>query len=192
MLSLASRRLCFVALYALVKIIHRSWTQQLRTQVEELLYDYNVGYLLDLSVSDGKTCMAAIRNRIGMVGVTFNEHHQDRLYERLEAQVFHDMQVADSPLYEPGLVSVVGGKKRKAAQSLVCVQRHRSHFPTIMCSSNIYITIRPRGNRRSRPRKAKGKKRLKRRIMKRTNILVLKLVLVVVVLVVRLVLGLVD
>ena len=182
-----------MALYALVKIIHRIWSQQLRTQVEELLYDYNVGYLLDLSVSDGKTCMAAIRNRIGMVGVTFNEHHQDRLYEHLEAQVFHDMQVADSPLYEPGLVSVVGGKKRKAAQSLVCVQRHRSHFPTIMCSSNI-ITIRPRRrNRRRRPRKAKGKTRLKRRIMKRTNnVLVLILVLVVVVLVVRLVLGLVD
>ena len=61
-----------------------------------------------------------------MVGVAFNDLHQDRLYEHLETQVFHEMQVADSPLYEPGLVSLLGGKKRKAAQSLVLVQRHRS------------------------------------------------------------------
>ena len=89
----------------------------LRTEVEELLYDFNVGYLLDLSVGDGKTCMAAIRNRIGLIGVAFNEHHQERLYEHLETQVFREMQVPDSTLYEPGLVSVVGGKKRKAVQS---------------------------------------------------------------------------
>ena len=38
------------------------------------------------------------------------------LMKRLESQVFHAMQTADSPLYEPGLAMLLVGKKKKQKQ----------------------------------------------------------------------------
>ena len=71
--------------------------------------------MLDLSVGDGKTCMLAIKRRAELVGITFNDAHKEGLYRRLESQVFREFQNADSPLYEAGLVQLLG-KKRKAVQ----------------------------------------------------------------------------
>ena len=62
---------------------------------------------------DGKTCMGAIINNATMVGVCYSELHAEMLYKRLEHLVFDSMQTADSPLFEPALMSIIGGKKRR-------------------------------------------------------------------------------
>ena len=86
--------------------------------MEEFFHAYNIQCMLDLSVGDGKTCMLAIKRRAELVGITFNDHHKEGLYRRLEAQVFQEFQKADSPLYESGLVQLLG-KKRKAVPLLI-------------------------------------------------------------------------
>ena len=70
-------------------------------------------YLVWLVTGDGKTCLTAIRRRASLVGLTFTDEHTNMLYRRLETKVFADMQCADSPLYEPALVALLGSKKRK-------------------------------------------------------------------------------
>ena len=74
--------------------------------------------MIDLTIGDGKTAMVAIRRNASLVGITFNEHHSEKLYQKLEAEVFKDMQNADSPLYEVGLVNLLG-KKRKTVRTLL-------------------------------------------------------------------------
>ena len=73
--------------------------------------------MIDLTVGDGKTALVAIRRNASLIGVTFNELHRERLYQKLEADVFREMQDAESPLYEVGLVSLLG-KKRKGVCAL--------------------------------------------------------------------------
>ena len=63
---------------------------------------------------DGKTCMGAILNNATMIGVCYTEAHADLLYKRLEGLVFNHMQSADSVLFEPALMALIGGKKRRA------------------------------------------------------------------------------
>ena len=81
--------------------------------MDELFANFNIGYLLDLNAGDGKTCFTGILRGASVVAVAFNEKHRDLLYARLESQVFKSMQDPDSPLYEPGLLSLVGGKSKK-------------------------------------------------------------------------------
>ena len=83
------------------------------TKIDELFAGYNVGYLLDLNAGDGKTCVRAIMRGISVVAITFNKQHRDLLYAHLESEVFKAMQQPDSELYEPGLLSLLGTKKRK-------------------------------------------------------------------------------
>ena len=72
-----------------------------------------MGYLLDLNVGDGKTCLAGIMRGISVVGIAFNDAHRENLYEYLEAEIFKAMQDASSPLYESALTALLGKKKRK-------------------------------------------------------------------------------
>ena len=57
--------------------------------------------------------MASILMNATMVGICFTEAHQEMLYRRLENLVFQHMQMADSPLHEPGLIAVLGNSKGK-------------------------------------------------------------------------------
>ena len=57
--------------------------------------------------------MGAILNSATMVGVCYSEAHMEMLYKRLEFLVFDQRQTADSPLFEPALMTIIGGKKRK-------------------------------------------------------------------------------
>ena len=74
--------------------------------------------MIDLTVADGKTAMVAIRRNASLVGITFNDYHKEKLYQKLEAEVFREMQNPESPLYEAGLVNLLG-KKRKGVSALI-------------------------------------------------------------------------
>ena len=119
-------------------------------EVDEFFHSYNIGYMIDLSVGlmvckllpfervrripscrflpilinqgDGKTCLAAIKRRAAIVGVTFTDEHKEQLYRRLETQVFAEFQNPESSLFEPALVSILGSnKKRKGTGNVSCL-----------------------------------------------------------------------
>ena len=60
--------------------------------------------------------MAAILNNASMIGVCFTKAHEEMLQKRLEFLVWKHMQMPESPLFEPSLLTALGlSKKTKRA-----------------------------------------------------------------------------
>ena len=57
--------------------------------------------IVDLSPSDGKFLTAALRNRVGYIGVCFTEAHCDALMARARIAVIDLMKDPSSKLYSP-------------------------------------------------------------------------------------------
>ena len=50
---------------------------------------------------DGKFAYQALTNRIGYVGITFNEFHSEQLWKKLRAELMDDMKNPESKMYVP-------------------------------------------------------------------------------------------
>lgn len=55
------------------------------------------------------------------MGITFGPAHTEALYKRLEEMVFRDFQKADQPLFEPGLMMLVGKNKKRTKTAVSCL-----------------------------------------------------------------------
>ena len=65
------------------------------------------------------------------------------LMKRLESQVFHAMQTADSPLYEPGLAMLLVGKKKKQKQDQNNMPLQKRHllFVVVVILTSIWNRV---------------------------------------------------
>ncbi|CAK9001222.1 Uncharacterized protein SCF082_LOCUS6841 [Durusdinium trenchii] len=66
---------------------------------EELIHDFFVKMIIDLTPLDARMAWAALRNRVGYVGIAFNPEHQRLLEERLLTLLEKDMKDPESPLF---------------------------------------------------------------------------------------------
>ena len=75
----------------------------------ELCHMFFAKLVVDLSPMDGKFAYAAVSNRIGYVGITFNEFHAQQLMMKVQEQVMNDMKDPSSKLFVPAFAKAVMG-----------------------------------------------------------------------------------
>ena len=74
----------------------------------ELIHDFYVKLILDLTPSDGKMAVSAIKSRVGYVGVCYNPEHQSLLEERLLEVLEMEMRNSGSSLFSAAYCEAVG------------------------------------------------------------------------------------
>ena len=81
---------------------------------DELIHDFFAKIIIDLTPLDGRMAWAALRNRVGYVGVAFNPEHQRLLEDRLLALLEKEMTNPESSLFSSAYSEAVGGGSGKA------------------------------------------------------------------------------
>ena len=74
---------------------------------EEILFDYNIVAVLDLTPGDGVRALAALRRRIPYAGVAMNAAHRDHLLMHLDKTVLKQFQVEGDKLYQPAFAELL-------------------------------------------------------------------------------------
>ena len=74
---------------------------------QEILFDFQVGAVIDLTPADGALAMAAVHLRIPCTGLTWSKRHSDELLIRLESLVVAGATREGDPWYEPRLVDAL-------------------------------------------------------------------------------------
>ncbi|CAL1174054.1 unnamed protein product [Cladocopium goreaui] len=83
---------------------------------DELIHDFFAKIIIDLTPLDGRMAWAALRNRVGYVGVAFNPEHQRLLEDRLLALLEKEMTNPESSLFSSAYSEAVGGGSGKDEQ----------------------------------------------------------------------------
>lgn len=102
---------------------------------EEVLYDYQIGAVIDVAAGDGSLALAALRARIPYTGVCLTEEHKSKLLSRLKDLLCAGAVRAGDKWYDPTLAKALvqatksqegepsakakakcGAKKRKAGE----------------------------------------------------------------------------
>ena len=79
----------------------------------ELLYDFGVGAVIDLTAGDGAVAMAALRAGCPYTGVTLTDAHTTELRKYLHKTAFQAAVTEGDELYDTDLVLSFRGKSRK-------------------------------------------------------------------------------
>jgi len=79
----------------------------------ELLYDFGVGAVIDLTAGDGAVAMAALRAGCPYTGVTLTDAHATELRKYLHKTAFQAAVTEGDELYDADLVLSFRGKSRK-------------------------------------------------------------------------------
>ncbi len=82
---------------------------------EEMLHDYNLAALVDLTPGDGMRALAAIKSRIPYVGVAFGEAHREGLFAWLRRNVLACFQREGDALYRAEFAQLVAGTPTPSA-----------------------------------------------------------------------------
>ena len=79
----------------------------------EILYDFEVGAVIDLTAGDGAVAMAAIRAGCPYAGVALTDAHVTELRKHLHKTAFQAAATEGDELYDADLVLSLRGKSRK-------------------------------------------------------------------------------
>jgi len=80
---------------------------------EELLHDFDIGAVIDLTAGDGAAALAAIRSGCPYAGVTITDAHATELRQHLYEAAFQAATTEGDSLYDADLVLALRGKTRK-------------------------------------------------------------------------------
>jgi hypothetical protein len=81
----------------------------------ELLTAFNIMGVIDLCAGEGACAIAAYRQALPYVGVTFNEQHSARLLSHLETVVLSSMTTEGDPLYDVKFADAVRSESAGAS-----------------------------------------------------------------------------
>ncbi len=82
----------------------------------EILFDFGVGAVIDLTPADGLLAMAARHARIPYTGLVFTRRHTDELLHRLQSLVIAGATREGDTWYDPHLVESLNTSKPKAKE----------------------------------------------------------------------------
>ena len=74
---------------------------------EEVLYDYQIGAVIDVAAGDGSLALAALRARIPYTGVCLTEEHKSKLLSRLKDLLCAGAVRAGDKWYDPTLAKAL-------------------------------------------------------------------------------------
>eukprot|EP00959_Pyramimonas_sp_CCMP1952_P396049 8298204-Pyramimonas_sp.AAC.1 len=66
------------------------------TWYSELIHPFFAKLVIDMTPMDGKFAYQCLINRLGYVGIAFNEFHADELLKKLRAELMDDMKNPES------------------------------------------------------------------------------------------------
>ena len=81
---------------------------------QEILFDFKVGAVIDLTPADGLLAMAALHARSPYTGLVFTRRHADELLHRLQSFVIAGATQEGDTWYDPHLVESLTNAKPKA------------------------------------------------------------------------------
>ena len=81
---------------------------------QEILFDFKVGAVIDLTLADGLLAQAALQARIPYTGLVFTRRHTDDLLQRLQSLVLAGATREGDTWYDPRLVESLTTLKPKA------------------------------------------------------------------------------
>jgi len=81
---------------------------------QEVLFDFKVGAVIDLTPADGLLAQAALHTRIPYTGLVFTPKHADELLHRLRSWLIAGATREGDPWYDPHLVEAITKPKAKA------------------------------------------------------------------------------
>jgi hypothetical protein len=79
----------------------------------EILYDFQVGAVIDLTAGDGVVAMASLRVGCPYVGVTLTDTHATELRKHVHNTAFQAAATEGDDMYDADLVLALRGKSRK-------------------------------------------------------------------------------
>jgi hypothetical protein len=74
---------------------------------QEILFDFKVGAVIDLTPGDGMLALAALQARLPYTGLTYTKKHADLLMHRLQMQVVGGATREGDAWYDPQLVDAL-------------------------------------------------------------------------------------
>lgn len=80
---------------------------------EEMVHDYSIKAMVDLTPGDGAKALACLRARIPYVGVVFGDAHRAQLFKHLDISVMKFLQTEGDKLYQPGLAQIIKAAPHK-------------------------------------------------------------------------------
>jgi hypothetical protein len=84
---------------------------------QEILFDFKVGAVIDLTPADGTLAMAALNARIPYTGLTFTSKHAEELLGRLQSLVLAGATREGDSWYDPHLVDALTTKPTAKAKA---------------------------------------------------------------------------
>jgi hypothetical protein len=81
---------------------------------QEVLFDFKVGAVVDLTPADGLLAQAALHTRIPYTGLVFTPKRADELLQRLQCWLIAGATREGDPWYDPHLVEAITKPKAKA------------------------------------------------------------------------------
>ena len=81
---------------------------------QEVLFDFKVGAVVDLTPADGLLAQAALHTRIPYTGLVFTPKHADELLQRLQSSLIAGATREGDPWYDPHLVEAITKPMAKA------------------------------------------------------------------------------
>ena len=80
---------------------------------EEVVYDYQLGAILDIACGDGALALTALRNRIPYTGLAFTAYHRDMIMSRLLDLLSAGALKAGDKWYDPSLAKIITQAAKK-------------------------------------------------------------------------------
>ncbi|CAK0864940.1 unnamed protein product, partial [Prorocentrum cordatum] len=78
------------------------------TWYSELIHTLFAKFVIDMTPMDGKFAYQCLINRLGYVGIAFNEFHADELLKKLRAELMDDMKNPESKMHVPAYAKAMG------------------------------------------------------------------------------------
>jgi hypothetical protein len=78
---------------------------------QEILFDFEVGAVIDLTPGDGMLATAALQTRLPYTGLVFTPKHADALYSRLESQAIAGVTREGDTWYDQRLVETIAAAR---------------------------------------------------------------------------------
>ena len=91
---------------------------------QEILFDFKVGAVIDLTPADGLLAQAALQARIPYTGLVFTRRHADELLQRLQSLVLAGATREGDTWYDPRLVESLTASTKPKANEKAKNQRH--------------------------------------------------------------------
>ena len=82
---------------------------------QEILFDFKVGAVIDLTLADGQLAQAALQARIPYTGLVFTRRHADELLQRLQPFVLARATREGDTWYDPRLVESLTARTKPKA-----------------------------------------------------------------------------